>query len=199
MSTLSGNVKLFFLHPRKLFLGLKENPDLARTAALLLIQVIALQIPNLKLVSSRDYSGTAIAAMLISTIGMIGIAFLGVLWGSAYAFIFCRCFGANPKFKAILSVMIYCGIPTIIFSLLYTLWPIKTDMVSIFSIKQLPPFFKIVLENIEPFRIWMAIMETIAIAVVSGITYFRSFLIIFSSWLVGITTTYFFGLKLGAY
>lgn len=203
MRLLFKNIKLFFIKPKQLFLKLRESPDLKLASILLLIEVSSLLLPNIKLFISKIDTiigiGSIIIASILSTIFMIGIALAGLLWGSLYTLLFCRIFGSKPKFTAILSAMIYCGIPGIIFNIFYTLFPLKTDLLSVISYNNLHPFLKEALQSVEIFRLWITAIEVVAISVISGITYFRSFIIISTFWVIGLIWTYFLGLKMGLY
>lgn len=189
------NIKLFFLRPKELFLQLKETPDLKNAAVLLLINVLTLSLPKVKLVVSKCTDITCMLLVLVSAMIFMGaVVSAGQLWISFYTLLFCRIFRSRPKFTAILSSMIYCGIPIIIASLLYTLLPFKTDLLSVIATDTVHPFLKEVLRSVEPFRLWMAVMEIIAVAIVAGIDYLKSFMIVFSYWAIEIIVIYFYGL-----
>ncbi|MEK6646910.1 MAG: YIP1 family protein [Candidatus Firestonebacteria bacterium] len=195
------NIKLFFIKPKQLFLILKNSPDLKSASILLLIGVSFLLLPNIKLFVSKTNTtigiGSIVIASILSTIFMIGIALAALLCGSFFILLFCRIFGSKPKFTAILSAVIYCSsIPGIIFNIFYTLLPIKTDLSNIISINSAHPFLKEAIQSIEIFRLWIAAMEVVAISIISEITYFRSFIIVFSLWIIGLIWIYFFDLKM---
>lgn len=199
MRLLFKKMKLFFSRPKELFLLLKETPNLKSASILLLIEVITLSFRNVKLLESK-YTGIAsmLFALVSSTIFMVAVISAGLLLASFYTLSFCRIFRSKPKFSALLSGMIYCGIPIIISNILFALFPFKTDFMSVMAVDT-HPFLKEVLRSIEPFRLWMTVMEIIAIAVIAGISYIKSFIIVFSYWIVGIILIYSLGLKLGAY
>jgi hypothetical protein len=73
--------------------------------------------------------------------------------------------------------------------------PVKLDMYSILQIDKIHPFFMLVLQVIGPFSLWVLVMEIIAISTIAGISYFRSFFIVFSYLIIGVTLTYLFGFK----
>lgn len=200
MLLLLNKIKLFFLRPKELFLQLKEAPDLKRASILLLIEVSTISLSKIKLIASKY---TDIASMLFAlvsaTIFMVAVVSLGILLSGFYALVFCRLFRSKPKFTALLSAIIYCGIPIIISSILYTILPFKTDLLSVIAVGTVHPFLKEVLRSIEPFSLWMSVMEIIAVAIIAGISYPRSFIVVFSYWITGIILIYSFGLKLGLY
>jgi len=200
MRLLVKKIKLFFTSPKELFLQLKESPDLKSAAILFLIEVGTLSLHDIKLVTAK-HTGIAslLFALVLSTIFMFAVASVGLLLASFYTLLFCRVFRSRPKFSTLLSSMIYCGIPIIIFNMLYALFPFKTDLQRVIAVDTLHPFLNEVLRSIEPFRLWMAAMEIIALSIIAELSYLKSFIVVFSYWVVGIILIYSFGVKLSVY
>jgi len=68
---------------------------------------------------------------------------------------------------------------------------------TILQMEKVHPFLKTILETIEPFGVWSMIMEITAVTVIAGLSYLRAISIVLSYWIVSLTVTYLFGLRIG--
>jgi hypothetical protein len=195
MRVLFENIKLFFIRPKQLFFKLKEVPNVQLALIVLLIIVLFFQIPVTRPILSKYTDvGSVIFAYLSSFVGIFVMSVLGLLVSSLYTLLFCRVFGSRTAFNAILSSFIYCRLPNLLSSLIYTFIPV--NFLSIFPLKQPHLFLTLLLQNFEPFTLWVSIMEVVAITIVAGISYLKSFIIIFSYLVIGLLLPYLFGFKL---
>ena len=189
---------MFFSRPRELFLQVRETPDLKRALILLLIEAFVVSLPNIRAaVAGRTNLTAVMVASILAVAFMAVVGLAAMLWGASYTLIICRIFGSKPKFAALLSGLIYCAIPAIICGILRVFFSFKIDFLSLTRIHADHPLLREALRSIEPFRLWSAVMEVIATAVIAKLTYRRSCIIVFSLWIVGIILIYATGLSLG--
>ncbi|MDH5201824.1 MAG: YIP1 family protein [Nitrospirota bacterium] len=198
MNLLFKNIKLFFTHPKSLFSALRETPGFKRALILLFILASSFVLPNIKSLLSKYPDAILMTdALIMTSILVTGLLFVGLLLGSSYVLILCRLLGRKPKFTAILSALIYCGIPSMFGMIFYTLLPVRTYLLSIFPIEKLHPFLISVFQEVDLFWLWTTAMEIIAVAIISGLSYRKSFTIIISYWIVRSIIIYLLGINMG--
>jgi len=196
MRVLFENIKLFFIRPKQLFLKLKEAPNVKLALFLLFIIIFFFQTSFIKAIMAKYTDTGSIIFAFISSLCIFSVMItISLLVICFYTLLLCRLFGSKPSYNAVFASLIYCRIPNIISGVICVLMPVKLDMYSILQIDKIHPFFMLVLQVIGPFSLWVLVMEIIAISTIAGISYFRSFFIVFSYLIIGVTLTYLFGFK----